>query len=240
MVEARERCSRAGTSPPGGVETPAAELCVRLPQTPAEGGALPSRRTRSLTGFIVLAGLLGCRDGTVVREPVDIAATYAGTLTLLGEPDLQRTADERSMFRMLWLRSFHGPVAVRLVRDDERYSVITVEVENRPDGSTGPAQRDSLPLDATRWDHILLLANLREFWTLQVPGDPPGVVGLDGAQWIVEARHGGVYHAVDWWSPSPMHPFYSEAVAAQAGAFRDLALRILSLGTVCVKPDAVY
>jgi hypothetical protein len=149
---------------------------------------------------------------------------------MLGEPDLQRVSEERETFRMLWLRSFHEPVAVRLVRDGNRYIVITAQAVRRPDGSFGPTRRDSLSLDPAAWKRVVELAEIRQFWSLRAPD----TLGLDGARWIIEGRRGQRYHAVDWWSPDDRDGPHRPA------AFRGLALDILDQGTVCVKPSAVY
>jgi len=74
---------------------------------------------------------------------------------------------------------------------------------------------------------------MRDFWTTEPTPLPNGAIGVDGARWILEGRHGRQYHVVDWWSPQ-------ESAESVEGAYRRLFLEILSLGTVCVAPDAVY
>ena len=164
------------------------------------------------------------------RTTNDIGRQYASVLAALGEPDLARAAGGRDVYRMLWLRSFHGPVAVRLIRDRDRYSVVTAQAEYGPNYSIGAVRRDSLPLDSSSWRRVSELATIRQFWTLAAPV----TLGADGAYWIVEGRRGNQYHAVNWWSPDERDG------RTGAAAFRGLALDILDLGKVCVKPGLVY
>jgi len=163
------------------------------------------------------------------RDSVDIGRQYAAQLAALGEPDLKRSRDSREIYRVLWLRSFHESVAVRIVRAGSQYNVITSigPVWGHP--STAAPRRDSVSLSAEEWAAIQLRTAMREFWTT-VPHTEG--IGLDGAQWILEGRRDGRYYAVDWWSP--------QGEDGAEGGYRRLVLEILSLGTVCVKPDAVY
>lgn len=56
-------------------------------------------------------------------------------------------------------------------------------------------------LGLTKHDRKLLLANieLAGFWSLSIDGEPPG---LDGFRYVVEAKAGDRYHAVDRWCPT--------------------------------------
>jgi len=152
------------------------------------------------------------------QEEGSIARRYAAALSELGEPDLAVGADTAETYRALWLRSFHERVAVRVYRRDQAYTVVTVQ----------GTRRDSTSLDPSLWDAFHFRDALKKFWS--TVADEPG--GLDGARWILEGRHAGRYHAVDWWSPQG-----DEGIE---GGYRRLFLEILSLGSVCVSPDAVY
>ena len=195
-----------------------------------------------LTAF-ALGTMLACReppraegpirDSPPIQERVNVAGRYGGLLAVVGEPDLSRIAEDADVYRALWLRSFHDPVSVRLVRRGNRMSVITAQAERRPDESFSGARHDSLPLDTARWNEIARLAATSDFWAMAAPGPEPGEVRLDGARWILEARVDGRYHVVDWWSPAA-------SGTEKEAAFRAFFLKILSQGTVPLRADEVY
>ena len=188
--------------------------------------------TQLTTVYILVTGLVALPVPAAYGQntgAVDVARRYGEALRTLGEPDLTKSADTRLMYRVLWLRSFHDAIAVRIIRDGARLSVITKQgpVWGHPDGRT-PVRSDSTALSQLAWDNLMKRTALREFWTTEAAGPR----GVDGAEWILEARQPGRYHAVDWWSP--------QSEDGVEGGYRRLVLEILSLGRVCIKPDALY
>jgi len=187
-------------------------------------------RHASVAALLFCAMSVTTRTGLAQRrDTLTIGQKYAGPLRALREADLGTISDGREMYRVLWLRSFHEAIAVRIVKDGTRYSVITSvgPVGGREDSA--PPRRDSMSLEPRAWAALQLRTALRDFWHLTAPVNRNG---LDGAEWILEGRRGGVYHAVDWWSPRP--------VEGHEGDYRHLFLDILSLGTDRVMPNAVY
>jgi len=161
-------------------------------------------------------------------KSLDIGKRWGKYLTLLQEPDLAGTGDGRDVWRVLWLRSFHPAVAVRVVRDGDSLSIITSQL--RPlDSARTALRRDSVPVPLAVWDDIHRSDAARQIWTTVAPLWEG--ISLDGALWILEAREGNRYHAVEWWSPSEEPNSYG---------YRILVLQILSMGGVRVPPDAVY
>ena len=58
-------------------------------------------------------------------------AWYSSDLKAMGEPSLVEMAKTRAhVYRFLWLRSFHNPIAVRLNVDKDGTSLLTVKVTN--------------------------------------------------------------------------------------------------------------
>jgi len=153
----------------------------------------------------------------------DVARQYGRYLSALHESDLRSSTDTGEVYRALWLRSFHEPISVRIARSREEFFAITVQ----------GGRRDSTKVPSRSWDLLHMRNAMRDFWTTEPTPLPNGAIGVDGARWIVEGRHGRQYHVVDWWSPR-------EGAESVEGAYRRLFLEILSLGTVCVSPDAVY
>jgi hypothetical protein len=179
---------------------------------------------------VVFAAAAGCSGsvGSWQSADPDVWRDYGKYLASVGEPDLAQPRDGRPVVRALWIRSFHEPVVVRLVKDGDRVSVITVQGPRRGDPA-GPPRRDSTVLRYGDWESLHHRRVMEEFWTLRAP-DASG--GLDGARWVLEARQGVRYHVVDWWSP--------DRADEREAAYRTVFLDILSMGSVCVSPNAVY
>ena len=184
---------------------------------------------KTLTALLVGIGLIhpALTLGQDTKSP-DIGNRWGKYLASLQEPDIARTGDGRDVWRVLWLRSFHPAVAVRVVRDGDSVSIITSQL--RPlDSARTALRRDSMPVPLAVWDDIHRTNAARDIWTTVAP--PWEGVGLDGALWILETREGNRYHAVEWWSPTERPDSYG---------YRMLVLQILSMGGIRVPPDAVY
>ena len=173
--------------------------------------------------FLAPAVLILSAANAIAQTAPDVGRQYSRYLLELHEPDLRVPRDTGEVYRALWLRSFHEPVSVRILSEGDKYFVITAQ------GS----RRDSTELPANSWHTLHLRNAMRDFWATQPTPLPDGVVGLDGARWILEGRDSRQYHVVDWWSPQ-------ERAEGIEGGYRRLFLEILSLGSVCVAPDAVY
>ncbi len=185
---------------------------------------------RRVTTLLLCASGLTPRAGIAQRrDTLSIGQKYAAPLRALREPDLATISDGREMYRVLWLRSFHEAIAVRIVKDGSHFSVITSVGPVWGHEDSSPPRRDSMALDPGGWAALQLRTALRDFWHLRAPVNK---YGLDGAEWILEGRRNGTYHAVDWWSPRPGE--------GREGEYRHLLLDILSYGTDRVAPNAIY
>jgi hypothetical protein len=124
-------------------------------------------------------------------------------------------SSEEESYRFLWLRSFHHPVAVR-VRSSGGGLLITVK-ELSGAGGHDPGK---LTVNRTRkvakeeWDEFIRLIEQTCYWGL--PTEDEGLIGEDGAQWILEGVRSSRYHIVDRWSP-------------RNGSYREACLYMLKL-----------
>lgn len=82
----------------------------------------------------------------------------------------------------------------------------------------------SRKLSSDEWQSLLDALTRSDFWKLP---SWRGGGGVDGAQWIVEARVGARYHVVDRWTPQP-------------GSFRDLGLLFLKLSGLSIPERQIY
>lgn len=129
---------------------------------------------------------------------------YTKHLKALQEPSLlQHASSHKEAYRFLWLRTFHSPVAVRLNVNADGTSFLTVKVTNGKGGyEPGRLTKNAvrrLSKEETAW--FLGCMREMEYWNLPTREPETDVIGLDGAQWVIEAIKDGTYKVVDRWSP---------------------------------------
>lgn len=126
---------------------------------------------------------------------------YSKHLSAMAEPPLAPLAQNGTeVYRFLYLRSFHHPLAVRAQRSSEGAVLVVKEL----DGIGGSHNPGSLivdrqrRLDGAEWDELGRRLVTAGFWTL---GEDEAPLGEDGAQWILEGGVSSKYHVVTRWSP---------------------------------------
>ncbi|HEY1142257.1 MAG TPA: hypothetical protein VGE88_18940 [Lysobacter sp.] len=108
---------------------------------------------------------------------------YSRHLAAMGEPALAPCATSR-MYRFLWLRTFHHPVAVRVVRDASGDRMIAVELDGAGGYAPGKAlRRSEVALTSRQADAFERAIEADGFWSLAVPEENGG---LDGSEWVIE------------------------------------------------------
>lgn len=142
---------------------------------------------------------------------------YGKHLKAMQELPLIDTTADKEVYRFLWLRSFHRPIAVRIEKTSDQLQLSLVETDGR--GGYGPGdtlRREVKSIDNLQWCEFQALLDQAEFWTLAGDDKDPG---QDGAQWIMEGVKNGRYHLVDRWSP-------------ETGAFRASCIYLLELSGI--------
>ncbi|MDI3469998.1 MAG: hypothetical protein OJF62_002061 [Pseudolabrys sp.] len=113
-------------------------------------------------------------------------------------------AEEDEAYRFFWRSSFDGHAVVHIGRWHHNIML-------RPDtmmlrwgtGSTDSKAPRNLALSPADWQRLQHALDAAGFWSLAPHSDE---MGLDGADWLIEGRHGDSYHAVSRWSPTgPIH-----------------------------------
>jgi len=132
--------------------------------------------------------------------------SYSKFLTALQEPSLWKSSQTRKIqsYRFLWLRSFDRPISVRLDVQPDGTALLTTRMTSGK-GGYEPGhliehRTKKLTKEQTGWflDRIEEL----KFWSLPTsPPKDPNLVGVDGAEWVLEGIKNGQYHVVDRWSP---------------------------------------
>ena len=140
---------------------------------------------------------------------------YAHFLSEMEEEPLVNFRRKReTIYRFLWLRTFHSPMVIKIHKN--RKNVINLHVKVS-DGAGGyePGQiirNEKTTLTRQQWDKVNLL-----FSNLKICTETPKPrMMLDGAQWVFESAQNNQYCVVDVQSP-------------EAGAYRDLGMYLLSI-----------
>ena len=120
----------------------------------------------------------------------------------MNEPSLSVAGPEA--YRFVWMRHQHNPVAVRVTRAGTGIAVISVQSDLQ---DPKRSRRHEFTADTEAWKSLQGHLEAADFWNLA--GDPgEDERGLDGADWIIEGRRGGIYLSVVRWNPAP-GPFRS-------------------------------
>ncbi len=137
------------------------------------------------------------------------ARELAKYLRAMGEAPLwNRDKNEPavSVFRLLWLPSFHHAIAVRIVQSAGSYTVYSVEL----DGKGGPkpgkiAVKKQVKLTEAEWTWLQVYLERSRFWKMPttVKMDLQKGIILDGDDLICEGVVDGKYHMVDRVDPDP-------------------------------------
>lgn len=132
---------------------------------------------------------------------------YASMMQALHENYLWKEDNKQEVYRFIWLRTFHHPVAVRV--EHTNGSTIAVQKESSGAGGYEPGRlivdRQTAVTNAefstlkTKFDTAL-------FW--REPFDKTSEYGCDGAVWIFEARNAKGYHVIERWAPKQGRPYH--------------------------------
>ena len=150
------------------------------------------------------------------RADTFVCNWFSKHLAAMGEPPLSsRTAPDT--IRLLYLRTFHHPICVRVETSGRRAALYAVELTGAGGYEPGYVLRQtSRELDPTEWRALERGFAALRLWEL--PTIKPKLV-LDGSEWVVEAVQSDRYHVV--WRQSP-----SESDDPELRAF---GLRLLEL-----------
>jgi hypothetical protein len=124
---------------------------------------------------------------------------YQKNLLAMEEPALYPPKDAQEIYRFTWLRTFHAPMAFRVVVfADGAGELLVTRLNGKGGYEPGVVDlRKTIPLATGAIEILRETLRTTKFW------DKPTTVedeGMDGAQWIIEANQGGRYKIVDRWS----------------------------------------
>lgn len=117
-------------------------------------------------------------------------AGAAGYFIGTEDPLCQSQQTESEAYRFIWRSSFDGNALVHIARKGE-----TIALHSEL-SFTAPAP--SVALSLNDWEKLQCALNTTRFWALDTADQ---LIGLDGAEWLIEGRRGDIYHSVHSWSP---------------------------------------
>lgn len=146
----------------------------------------------------------------------------SNALNVFHEPSLYKSVSySRIAYRFLYLRSFHGPVSVRIEIDGTcRYGVVIMKhLSSEIDRIGFPESLYVQPLSPEQITQTLKIMNHYDFWQTASHGNEETETAQDGARWLIEGVQNGKYHLVDRHSP-------------KEGPARELGLYFLELANL--------
>jgi hypothetical protein len=120
----------------------------------------------------------------------------------MGEPSLwklSRSGVGATVYRLLWLPTFHAPVCIRIVKSDKIRAHI-VELDGTGGFDPGKVSvRRTKVLTEGQWDSVQTLLARAHYWKMpaRVEADPQRGWVLDGGELVCEGVEDGRYHVVD-------------------------------------------
>lgn len=148
---------------------------------------------------------------------------YAEHLNALEEPVLINSLSTK-VFRFTWLRTFHNPIVIGLENQNDSITLYWKVCDGAGGYVPGKiVENKSKVLTIKEWNDFESSLNSINFWNL--PTTQSGILGTDGAQWILEGKELGKYHVVDRWS---------------GGTIESVCLKLLELTDLKIKQDDIY
>jgi hypothetical protein len=166
----------------------------------------------AMIGLVVLIGSL--RHSSTAEEPAKVkkqpeyylAGIARKYLRAMKEPLLEKLAEKdrtSTVYRFLWMPSFHNQISVRFVKSDEGADLHAVRLSL--DDAYEPrsiVERKGVKLSRAHWERIASRLEKAKFWTLPTDKPPPfGGIIADGDILVVEGVKDGKYHVVSRHSP---------------------------------------
>lgn len=184
--------------------------------------------------------------------PKDKASFYTRYLSAMKEPSVKAPLPEgvEWVFRFTYLRSFHDPLAVRIVNNGGKLKVRAIRLKMDREYRPGNILSDRewiLDSPSSQTIHGLLTQN--EFWKPLNDTELKYAWGLDGSSWIFEIHDKDGYRLFDVWTPDALVTFTAKEFHERGddpAQFRDFSIyketgyKILEIGHILPDPDDRY
>lgn len=163
---------------------------------------------------------------------------YSYHLRTMGEPSLSCGVNkDTEIYRFVWFRTFHRPIAIRVSHSKEGTHLVAVESTGAGGYVPGlvlgmPVKESEVPTRVQKvvsdsdWQALVVNLGKVDFWKIPTK-EVSEQLGTDGAQWIIEGRRGNEYHIVDRWTP-------------RSGFYRSAGFAFLKLSGLSVPDKDIY
>jgi hypothetical protein len=182
--------------------------------------------------------------------PKDKASYYTRYLSAMKEPSVKAPLAEgvKRVFRFTYLRSFHGPLAVRVVEKDGVIVATAIQLQKDREHRPGKIHHQKTwNLDAESSKKVQALLAQNDFWKPLNESEQALSSGLDGSQWIFEIHDKDGYRMLDIWSPDARMPAKElKELGLDPTKIRDFMIykttgnQILKIGEIQPKPEDRY
>jgi hypothetical protein len=132
---------------------------------------------------------------------------YYHHLAAMGEKSFRSLSKKDTVYRFLWLRSFHHPISVSIeILNHGNDGAILHAVELDGGDIYGAPPGKQLRNFSYRYfpkltKELIAKVDTTKFWTLPPNDDAPNLMRFDGAQWVMEGWKEGKYRLVRRFSP---------------------------------------
>lgn len=149
---------------------------------------------------------------------------YSTVLHRMTEPVFPDKSGD-SGFRFVWLRSFHPPVSIRIIKNKSKISLYAIELDHLDSFEPQEILRKlEMKLTEDQWAEIQKRFSKAGFWDVK---SLPNRRGCDGSEWIFEGYKPSRYKAVGLWSP-------------EKGDYWDLGLYLIEVTGWTFTKECVY
>ena len=122
---------------------------------------------------------------------------YSSVLHGLEEKPLWPPSPNQTIYRFVWIRSFHDPVSITMQVEPEGNGQLRMQIL---DGVPRQLESKAGSLSKDQVQKARALIEEAHFWAMTTEGTGPQ--GTDGAEWVLEGVDRGQYHIVTRWDAS--------------------------------------
>lgn len=117
-----------------------------------------------------------------------------------------QTNRKKEIYRFRWSRTFHNPIAIRIEKHGEVYTLYWKLCNGA--GGYQPGEliiNKHKVIDKATWDEFQNRLTQLDFWKMNTNETS---FGNDGSQWVLEGKTPKQYHVIDRWTPSEKSNYY--------------------------------
>ncbi len=132
---------------------------------------------------------------------------YSKQLIALKEPIIFSDTSKKEIYRFTWLRTFHNPIAIRIERLGNDYTLYWKLCDGAGGYAPGKLIVDKQKIvDKNIWDAFIKLLDQINYWKLNTFEE---FMGTDGAEWILEGKSLNRYQVVERWTPNHESKYFN-------------------------------